>query len=578
MSKKNLPSLNRVLLRLMLFRLVLPSVFVAVAIIVVGGTQQIRLIENKHARQVQSIALTVDEFLIQSQRSLYSIALFAEDSTPAELSRNIQATWQALGYFDTIFLLDEQGIIRHLAPANAKSLGFDMSAQEYFRATIKLGEANTFTPFRSAITGQPTVNMTWLLSDGRMLVGELNLGLLQRSILANPDEIEEDIFFITNPEGALLAHSDYNLVDQQVILNTQEIFKYDLSESGRYFWEEETVFQYTAVRVATNHWIVVVKTAILEELRPYFEVIGIISGLTFLFLALILWSLYRESNKRIISPLNALVNDANLLSKDESALKDAFGGGLPSFLEINTLQISLAHMADAIQSRQLELQKSQARLQHLTQQVILSQEDERMRISHELFDESGQMLSALNIQLEMIAAALPRELESVRAQLADANQLLKTTLTDLRTMAHDLRPPIIDTLEIEKTIQELCTDFCNRSGMSLTFQADPLPALNDNSRITLYRFTQEVLTNIAKHAQAQTVQVEFRHQDHWVSLSVRDDGVGFDPANSLSTGMGLERLRERLSLVDGQLEIDSHPEKGTCVTATITQPSVRKES
>jgi ABC-type amino acid transport substrate-binding protein/two-component sensor histidine kinase len=208
-------------------------------------------------------------------------------------------------------------------------------------------------------------------------------------------------------------------------------------------------------------------------------------------------------------------------------------------------------------------------LKTLAKKLITAQEDERQHIARELHDESGQMLTALNIQLEMIQASLPTERHALRESITDANVLLKTTMQDLRNLAHGLRPPVLDTLALELVIEDLCRDFCDRVNLQLEYQSDSIPELSEIARVVLYRFVQEALTNIAKHAQAQTVQVELRHQAGRVSLQIADDGVGFDPNQIQARGMGLESMRERLELIAGSLETQSQPGQGTHLTTSI---------
>jgi PAS domain S-box-containing protein len=260
--------------------------------------------------------------------------------------------------------------------------------------------------------------------------------------------------------------------------------------------------------------------------------------------------------------------ETNLITKTGAELAVALFG---EKITIQGQGLYLIMVVDISERKRTEiaLQKSENRLRALAQKVITAQEDERQWIARELHDESGQMLTALNIQLEMIQASLPTVLHTARENLADANELLKTAMRDLRNLAHGLRPPVLDTLALDVVIQDLCRDFCDRVGLSLDYQADPIPELSEIERIILYRFTQEALTNIAKHAQGQKVKVYFRQQDDHVCLMVKDDGVGFDQSQTPAAGMGIESIIERLMLVSGRLDIHSELDLGTCLIAKI---------
>nr|MBI9044627.1 PAS domain S-box protein [Anaerolineaceae bacterium] len=233
-------------------------------------------------------------------------------------------------------------------------------------------------------------------------------------------------------------------------------------------------------------------------------------------------------------------------------------------------------LAIAIQKAQLlkKIQDSRNRAQILAQKVVSAQEDERRTISRELHDESGQVLTALKIQLDLIRADLPPELEDVRSQLADVSNLAGSTMDSLRSLAHGLRPPVLDTIGLEITLHELCRDFSNRVGLKIVFKADKIPKLPEVIQISLYRFLQEALTNVVKHSQANKVNVNFLVEETEVVLGVEDDGVGFDMKRifreeKISTGMGLTSMTERIELIGGKLMIESQDGCGTYLTAKV---------
>jgi PAS domain S-box-containing protein len=215
------------------------------------------------------------------------------------------------------------------------------------------------------------------------------------------------------------------------------------------------------------------------------------------------------------------------------------------------------------------IEKSYNRLQSLAQKVFTAQEEERQRISRELHDESGGMLTALNLKLDLISTELPPGQKTTRAQLADAKELVNQTMDGLRSLALGLRPLALDSFGLETTMEDLCRDFGKRTELHIDYHAAPIPDLSEIVQITLYRFLQEGLTNITKHGQANRVKVRFQHEAPVVILSVEDDGIGFDPATKGQGGMGLESMDERLELVGGHLEIHSQLGEGTRLTASV---------
>ena len=232
--------------------------------------------------------------------------------------------------------------------------------------------------------------------------------------------------------------------------------------------------------------------------------------------------------------------------------------------------------AQAIATTQLfeEVRRSHQRLRRLSQQLVTSQEAERRRLSRELHDEAGQALTALELSLQMIAGELPPTAAALRARLVDAISLTGTTLEQLRVLAQDLRPPALDTLGLNLTLEGFCHSFAQRTGLAIRYTGTELPGLPDALTIALYRLLQEALTNVVKHAHAHHVDVVLQGDEATIQLAIGDDGGGFDVPAVLgcpgaAPGIGLAGMQERLGLLGGVLEIASAPGQGTRVVARI---------
>lgn len=218
------------------------------------------------------------------------------------------------------------------------------------------------------------------------------------------------------------------------------------------------------------------------------------------------------------------------------------------------------------------LRGSQSLLRQLARQTTLIQEEERSRLSRELHDEAGQALTALLISLQLIQSSVPPAQEDLRQRLTEASNLTGTTMERLRQLAHALRPPALDTLGLNEALTDMGETFARRTGLVVHVNTTPLPELPDEALTCLYRFVQESLTNVARHAQARHVWVTLNSDAETVSITVEDDGKGIDyhsPEFQQTSGIGLLGIRERLRFVRGNLEIDSAPRQGTRVVATI---------
>jgi signal transduction histidine kinase len=231
---------------------------------------------------------------------------------------------------------------------------------------------------------------------------------------------------------------------------------------------------------------------------------------------------------------------------------------------------SLAHEA-ALAAENVRLADA---LRRLAQQVTLAQEEERQRLSRALHDEAGQALTALKISLELIRGDLPAECASLRQRIDDAASLTDTTMEQIHLLAQDLRPPALDTVGLDPALDSFCRSFARRTQLAIEYRGTELPLMLDAISTSLYRFLQEALANVAKHAQADRVRVVLRCDGETVSLSVEDDGRGFDHAATCSpsgwpVGIGLMGMQERLKSLGGRLEVDSAPGRGTRLTARI---------
>ncbi len=235
------------------------------------------------------------------------------------------------------------------------------------------------------------------------------------------------------------------------------------------------------------------------------------------------------------------------------------------------LAIENAHLFDSQRRARAVAETQRERLRVMADRIVATQEEERLRISRELHDEAGQALTSLKISLDLIRGGLPPEQASLRDRLADLASLTGETMETLRTLAHDLRPPGLDTFGLNVALEGLCNDFSVRTSLPVTYSGQDLPDLPTSMTLTLYRLAQEALTNIAKHAGATTVWVELSKVDHTLQLSITDDGRGFifDPNRHPGNGIGLVSLQERADLIGGTLDITTNPGQGTQIVVRV---------
>jgi len=201
--------------------------------------------------------------------------------------------------------------------------------------------------------------------------------------------------------------------------------------------------------------------------------------------------------------------------------------------------------------------------------ILQAQEVERTRIARELHDETGSALTAVLLGLEAIDAAT--SLEEARQASAALRQAARSTLENLGRMAYGLRPPSLDVFGIGSAIREL--------GGALEAQGGPKVKVDVNvgrgERLSasletaLFRITQEALTNVIKHAKANSVRIVLVRRERSVVLRVEDDGRGFAHELVPRDRLGLVGMRERTASLGGVLDIESAPSAGTRLTVEI---------
>jgi PAS domain S-box-containing protein len=232
------------------------------------------------------------------------------------------------------------------------------------------------------------------------------------------------------------------------------------------------------------------------------------------------------------------------------------------------LQQAREQLEERVVERTSELLTSQEKLRLLTAQTITAQEEERRAVSRELHDEAGQALITLKYGLAAIQSELPKTEALSRQRLSDSMKIIDQTMVHIRALAHSLRPPVLEVGGIHLSLQDYCQEFTQRTQIPIYYQGEDIPGLPDETGISLYRFVQEALTNILKHAQATKVRVSLQSKKGEIMILVSDNGRGIDDTTQ-SGGVGLLGIKERLNLLGGKLEVHSHKGRGAKLVARV---------
>ncbi|HLZ29233.1 MAG TPA: sensor histidine kinase [Chloroflexota bacterium] len=256
-----------------------------------------------------------------------------------------------------------------------------------------------------------------------------------------------------------------------------------------------------------------------------------------------------------------------------AAMSDPDVAGL--VLEVNALW-------DRLEADAATIREKTEQAERLAAQVILAQEEERRRVARELHDEAGQALTAVIIGLERGLASMPEVYAAnlpiqPRQLMGNLRDLAAQTLDEVRKLALELRPSVLDDLGLVAALRQYVRSTEQRSGLSAQLtvvgwdETDGGPRLPPEVETALFRIAQEALTNAIRHARATSVQVRLRRSPGAVTLEVRDDGVGLTAVPSPEAGehLGMFGMRERARLLAGEFHATPVSPRGTLVQVSI---------
>jgi len=215
--------------------------------------------------------------------------------------------------------------------------------------------------------------------------------------------------------------------------------------------------------------------------------------------------------------------------------------------------IEKAKLAEGLAAREEQVRQ-------LAEHMLHVEEAERRRISRELHDEAGQSLLCVRLQMEMLEGRLPATLEAERATLRETRQAVERTIIETRRLISALSPAVLEQLGLAAAIRQLIQRFRQVHTAKVKLQANRLEPVPKPMASIVYRLVQECFNNIAKHSFATTVNISVGVADGRLKLVVVDNGVGFDveAAFRKQDSFGLSGIRERVTLLGGKFQMESH--------------------
>jgi len=255
--------------------------------------------------------------------------------------------------------------------------------------------------------------------------------------------------------------------------------------------------------------------------------------------------------------LNVLFGDASIYTNEKKLL-------IQSYANLAAVAIQNTLLFD-------EVSHGNEQLHALSQRLMKAQEDERLHLSRELHDESGQILSALMVELGLMVKT-PQNMDVQHVHLEKIKSLSLNLQNNLHRLAANLRPASLDHLGLVKSLEQYAVDFSKQHSITVDFEAVGLEdkRLPTEIETSLFRIVQESLTNVALHASASHVDVLISFRNQHVVAVIEDNGVGFTTTSPIiEKQLGLFGMKERVEMLNGSFTLESSPGKGTMIKVEV---------
>ena len=325
--------------------------------------------------------------------------------------------------------------------------------------------------------------------------------------------------------------------------------------------------------IASTDWVVVVETPLTEAYTILYRALGLIAAL--LVVGILLAALMaRYLATRFLEPVELLREGAALIGAGHLDHKIVIETGD----EIEELAADFNRMTQNLLRARTELEdwarELERRVQARTNQVVAQKEqlavlEERQRVARELHDSITQALFTLTLTLESAQAFAKKDPSRVPILVERAYQVAKNALAETRALISDLRPAPLEQHGLADALREQLTAISTRMDIPIGLQSEGLTQLAPASEDAFYRIALEAVNNAVNHARPTRVGVNLSQRDTAVTLTVTDDGIGFDVHADYAGHYGLKMMRERARALGGDVRIESAVGKGTTVRAEI---------
>jgi signal transduction histidine kinase len=239
------------------------------------------------------------------------------------------------------------------------------------------------------------------------------------------------------------------------------------------------------------------------------------------------------------------------------------------------LRIFNRDLSRMVEEKTSEIKKSYDAIRELVSHLQAIREEERLKMAQEIHDELGQQLTIMKMDVSWLDKKIPEQHLEWKEKTQALKNTLDGTIKTVRRLASELRPSVLDDMGLPVAIEWQAREIEKRSGIKISFHCDEKELeLNDQLKISLFRVVQESLTNVVRYAQAKNVHIRLEVNKNNLTLTIDDDGIGFDPASiALKKTLGILGMKERVVTLGGHLSLVTSPGNGTTIRVTIPYKS-----
>lgn len=606
---KEAPYLRQVFLRMLLFRLFIPLMVVALVTIAGVGYLGERNLESRQKQVAESVSHIVEYHLEHGGRILDAVAKVADTSEKSDLYIFMKSTWEAYGYFETVYCLDKNNKITLMMPSDARYNGLDMSNLPDFKEKGEKKNLIISRPFISLRTGTPTVYLIRPLSRGGCVIGELNLRLFQQEIANLTNKSGRDFVFIMDQSGTLLAHPSSDLVKQRTNMSNLKIFNRLLEgkTSDIYSYNGARVIG-SAVQVEETGWVVVDQMPLYAFVSQYAWALGLIlAALLAIWLTLLL-DLRKQLHRYVITPIEQLSEGTNALTAGDYSQAHVLSSIPTAFAELSRLSADFQTMGTKLQARETAIKKQQELIlkaekeqREALEKALIMKDEFISLISHELKTPLNVIYSAIqliecvyfNQVSERVKELIGNIKQNTFRQLRLANNLLD--ITRLNSGQFKLNMKNIDIVFLTKVIARSVELYANQKKIKMFFESNIESKIISIDEEKYERIILNILSNAIKFTENEgtiTVTLNENRELNLIQIKVTDTGIGipkdkqeliferFGQVDSnLSrqaegTGIGLSLVKLLVNILEGTIEVES--DLGVGSTFIITIPAKKE--